>query len=303
MDVYKLRVEDTAAKPISLTSFEAETLCREPWYQDGSAEKRSQFAVCPACDSPIQLIGLYELPKNVNQPFGRHTSVGIRGIAPNNPEARACCPYFNPRPRDKSERKTTFDCIPRKIVTLLIEQFDRVVYLMEMQTNVKLSQRALRGMLERYKGERGYMYTGATLRNVPWIFAYMSDATDLFGQDVGGNEQLAAAIKRQVPGAQIDRRGRLLAVDHPGPKKPFIDLKMSFIRHRISKDSEDASLNENMELVVSRKLKDSSLVEIHRETIQFEHVWFERLIYLPSERAQRNPERIALAREVLGDLL
>ncbi len=174
---------------------------------------------------------------------------------------------------------------------------------MEMQTNVKLSQRALRGMLERYKGERGYMYTGATLRNVPWIFAYMSDATDLFGQDVGGNEQLAAAIKRQVPGAQIDRRGRLLAVDHPGPKKPFIDLKMSFIRHRISKDSEDASLNENMELVVSRKLKDSSLVEIHRETIQFEHVWFERLIYLPSERAQRNPERIALAREVLGDLL
>lgn len=55
-------------------------------------------------------------------------------------------------------------------------------------------------MLQRYKGERGYLYTGATLRNVPWIFAYMSDATRLFGQKVIGNAELVKAIAAEVPG-------------------------------------------------------------------------------------------------------
>lgn len=51
----------------------------------------------------------------------------------------------------------------------MIEQFDRVVYILEKETQLVLSENALRGMLQRYKGERGYLYTGATLRNVPWI--------------------------------------------------------------------------------------------------------------------------------------
>lgn len=61
MDVYKLRIEDTESKTIDKDRFESETFRREPWYQPGSAGKLAQFAVCPACDNPVQLVGLYEL--------------------------------------------------------------------------------------------------------------------------------------------------------------------------------------------------------------------------------------------------
>ena len=186
MDVYKLRIEDTESKIIDKEGFEAETFRRVPWYQPGSAGKLAQFAVCPACDNPVQLVGLYELPPNVKNPFGKHATKSIRGIAPFDSEARNDCPYFKPRQHKKTERKTRFDGVPRKILKLLIEQFDRVVYILEKETQLVLSENALRGMLQRYKGERGYLYTGATLRNVPWIFAYMSDATRLFGQKVSG---------------------------------------------------------------------------------------------------------------------
>lgn len=105
MDVYKLRIEDTESKTIDKDRFESETFRREPWYQPGSAGKLAQFAVCPACDNPVQLVGLYELPPNVKNPFGKHATKSIRGIAPFDSEARNDCPYFQPRQHKKTERK------------------------------------------------------------------------------------------------------------------------------------------------------------------------------------------------------
>jgi len=81
MDLYKLRIEDTESKIINKDRFEQDTLRREPWYQPGSADKLTQFAVCPACDNPIQLVGLYELPSNVKNSFGKHATKTILGIA------------------------------------------------------------------------------------------------------------------------------------------------------------------------------------------------------------------------------
>jgi hypothetical protein len=298
MDEYKLYVEATSGKLIDKDQFEADTLRREPWYQSGSGEKLSQFAVCPACDNPIQLVGLYQLPENVKNPYGKHAMWGVRGIAPLDTEARDNCPYFKPRQHQKSDRKARFDGVPRKIIKLLIEQFDRVVYILEKQTQVVLSPRALRGMLERYKGEQGYLYTGATLRNVPWIFAYMSDATPLFAQKVNGNNELTKAILTHVPKAKIDSNGRL----DTATKGAFIDLKMSFIRHRIVKDSEASRLFESMVFVVSQSLK-GDLMDVHKDVITFEPHWFERLIQMPADHAYRRMDRVELAREVLGDLL
>jgi hypothetical protein len=298
MDEYKLYVDDTSGKLIDKDQFEADTLRREPWYQSGSGEKLSQFAVCPACDNPIQLVGLYQLPENVKNPYGKHTMSGIRNIAPLDTEARDNCPYFKPRQHQKSDRKARFDGLPRKIIKLMIEQFDRVVYILEKQTQVVLSPRALRGMLERYRGEQGYLYTGATLRNVPWIFAYMSDATPLFAQKVNGNDKLTKAVLTHVPKAKIDSNGRL----DTATKGAFIDLKMSFIRHRIIKDSEASGLIESMVFVVSQSLK-GELVDVYKDVITFESRWFERLIQMPVDHPYRRMDRVELAREVLGDLL
>ena len=302
MDVYKLRIEDTESKTIDKDRFESETFRREPWYQPGSAGKLAQFAVCPACDNPVQLVGLYELPPNVKNPFGKHATKSIRGIAPFDGEASNDCPYFQPRQHKKTDRKTGFDGVPRKILRLLIEQFDRVVYILEKETQVVLSEKALRGMLQRYKGERGYLYTGATLRNVPWIFAYMSDATRLFGQKIGGNAELVKAIESQVPGAEISTKGRLEAKSLPGMKGPYFDLKMSFIRHRISKDNEESGLVESMEFVVSQ-LRKGELEHIHKQVLKFDPAWFESLIRMPVDHPYRRMDRVDMAREELGDLL
>lgn len=76
MDVYKLRIEDTESKIIDKEGFEAETFRRDPWYQPGSAGKLAQFAVCPACDNPVQLVGRNRL---ANSPLSTQTSSDKNG--------------------------------------------------------------------------------------------------------------------------------------------------------------------------------------------------------------------------------
>ncbi|MHB0818498.1 hypothetical protein ACYCFK_09480 [Stutzerimonas stutzeri] len=301
MDVYKLRPEHVGAKLIERKRFEDETQRQTPWYQVNQAGGSSQFAACPACDNPIQLIGLYELPANVSRPFGKHATHDVKKLAQVDLEERENCPYFNPRKHDKTARRTRFEGTPRKIIQLLIEQFDRVVYLLQKQTGVTLSQNALRGMLRRYKGERGFLYTGATLRNVPWIFAYMSDATDLFGQRLAA--PLQEVVLASVPGADISDEGRVITRVLPdGKKSAFFDLKQCYIHHQVRKDGEDGRLVETMKLSLALR-KGQVISSIYQQVIEFDYEAFERLIQVPEGKGRRRPELVELAREELGHLL
>lgn len=300
MDVYKLMPGNRLWKNITKDNFEADTNRRPRWYRirDG---KEMHFAVCPACDNPIQIIGLYRLPSNVERPYGRHLTHGVPDLAENDPEAREHCPYFLPRPHKKSARRKKLEGIPLKILDLLITQFDRVLYLVRKETGITFSRKLVKNMLVKYRAEEGYLYTGATLMNVPWIFAYMADSHSLFNQRVDANEELTQAILEKVPAAAINDDGRVVSRVFPDGKKRFFDLGICFIHHRLSKDKEDGGLTETMTMVVSTA-ENGEFKDVYRKTITFDHQHFQNLINLPDDRARRQTDLIELAHEVLGDL-
>ncbi|WP_414041273.1 hypothetical protein ACJU26_04120 [Acidithiobacillus sp. M4-SHS-6] len=296
MDVYKLRPEDAGSRRIEREDFEAQTLRDKPWYQKNGQGEDVQYAVCPACDNPIQIIGLYRLLERIHQPFGRHTGAAIRGLAELDPEERDNCPYFKPRPREKRARRKGLNPVSRKILGTLIEQFDRVVYLLRKQTGINFSQKLLRKMLETYRAERGYLYTGATLLNIPWVFAYMSDSQPIVGQYLrkDADADLMRAIRDMVPGVHISDGGQI------GRKtKNFLSLAVCFIHHRESKDREDGRLVESMKMVVSMDADHW----VHQKVIPFDHQEFQRLTHIPDEKARRQMDLVEMAKEVLGDLL
>ena len=296
MDVYKLRPEDAGSQHIDREVFEAQTLRDKPWYRQNGKGEDVQYAVCPACDNPIQIIGLYRLPPRVNNPFGRHTGQSVSDLAELDPEERDNCPYFKPRPREKSARRSSLTPVSKKILGTLIEQFDRVVYLLRKQTDIQFSRNLLRKMLETYRAEKGYLYTGATLLNVPWIFAYMSDSQSIVGQYLreDSDPDLILAIQDLAPTAMIsdDRQIRPKA-------KGFLSLGICFIHHRESKDRDDGGLMESMKMVVSTDPDHW----VYQKVIPFDHQEFQRLIQIPDEKARRQMDLVGMAREALGDLL
>ena len=301
MDVYKLRPSSAGFRKISRAAFEEDTKRRAPWYQRSRSGELSQFAVCPACDNPIQIIGLYRLPKSVSQPYGRHAGESIPRLARLDPASREACPYFKPRRYQKTDRKPCFDDQARKILQLLIDQFDRVVYLLGKQTGIWLTRKRLEDMLDTYRQMKGFMYMGATLINVPWIFAYMSNSFPLFYQKISDNPALAQAVSRSVPQAHIDERGRLTARKDNRGKTPFVAVEACFIHHTQDSNGSDGSLSETMTLVVTAPQNEERLA-VYKETIAFDHDFFQRLICSKDDR-HRQPNLVDLARSRLGDLL
>ena len=261
MDARKLQPLISGLRNIRLANFKAYT------------KRHAPFAVCPACDNPIQIIGLYRLPKSASRRYGRHTGESV------------------PRLDDQA----------RKILQLLIDHFDHVVYVLGIQTRIWLTRKRLEDMLDTYRQMKGFMYMGATLINVPWIFAYMSNSFPLFYQKISDNPMLVREISHSVPQAHIDERGRLTARKSIRGRTPFLGVEAFFAHHdrRISKVTN--KLSESMKLVVTVPQSKERMI-IYSETIFFDHDFFQRLICSEDER-HRQPNLVDLARSRLGDLL
>ncbi|MBB4268298.1 hypothetical protein, partial [Roseospira visakhapatnamensis] len=77
---------------MTISAFEEDTKKQPPWYQKEGKER--QFAVCPACDNPIQILGLVERLAHTDQPYGRHTNKPVPGFERFDPTVFDWCPYL-----------------------------------------------------------------------------------------------------------------------------------------------------------------------------------------------------------------
>ena len=63
---------------ITRENFERVTGCKEPFEQIKDTGRASQYAICPSCLNPIQIIGLVQEIKS--KPYGRHSGKNINGF-------------------------------------------------------------------------------------------------------------------------------------------------------------------------------------------------------------------------------
>lgn len=300
MDVYKVKVEDTTSTKITAENFERDTLKSPPYYQAGKAEgEPSHFAVCPACDNPIQVIGLYKKLAHTPKPYGRHHTRSVANLAEYDQESYDFCPYSNPdRKPDRAARRTQVRGLPEKILNLLVENFDSVIYMIEQSIGIKIGDGLAKRMLLSYRDEQGHMYKAATLLNIPWIFAYMANAKSITRQRVFNNPELLVKLREALPIAAIDREGKLEGVLKPANDKDYLDINVSFIHHRIVQT--DRTINETMKMVVFTH-RGKQVITLHEQLIPFATDHFLALINVPLERAYRPRQDtlVPLARQIL----
>lgn len=176
MNVYKLNIRTQGYWSLNKDEYEQRTARRSPWYKMSDAGKPRYFAICPACNNPIQIIGFYKLPPNVKSPFAKHYPTSVPGVGIFDHEAYLSCPYSDTTKSTSSDKeKRAPGEISRQILELLIENFDKIIWMLSMVTGIKIDEKLALDMLRQYKQEEGWLYSKATLMNIPWIFAYMSD--------------------------------------------------------------------------------------------------------------------------------
>jgi hypothetical protein len=256
----KLRLNDTELVPIDRDVFEETTRKKEPWYPKSfhGEPDGTPRAICPACDNPVQIIGFYKARSDGVRPYGKHTGKAVRGFQHFSPEDYKWCPLAEKRktlPTGKI-KKVSSSGIPEKILAIVIARLDLIVSIISEEIGVQISAQLAQKMLETFIYNEGHLYVGATLQNIPWMFAYMSNAQSLFGQTITNNSLLIERIRERIPHSHISATGKV------SKSEMYYALSFCFIHHK--RDVVDGEVKESLQFVVS----DGNQRNIYRQKIE-----------------------------------
>ncbi|MCB1622308.1 MAG: hypothetical protein KDI44_16395 [Thiothrix sp.] len=177
-----------------------------------------------------------------------------------------------------------------------MSEFDRIILVLREDFGFPFSSRFAEKMLDLWFSSQGYCYTGAHLRNLPWMIAYFGPTESIYGQYIGSDTELVRAIIKQVSGARITPEGQLR---HDGTG--YFNLKLQCLHHRMTEISAEGMLSERMTLRVMDFSATNFAGEapaLYEKKIRFDPERFERLIHTAPERARRNRALLDLARQV-----
>ncbi|WP_432737346.1 hypothetical protein [Maridesulfovibrio sp. FT414] len=258
-----------------------------PPYYEKQERNELHFAVCPACNNPVQIIGLNKRLQHTDRPYAKHYHKSIVGLAVFNKEAFESCSLAHPRKNlSKDDRKPICTDRERQILLSLQENFDQVAYLFQLYSGIVMTPHLAKQMLEWFVAEQGHLYRGGSLINAPWVFVYLSRAQSLWGRKIKDAE-LQEVLSKKVPTGSINENGQFIT---KGQEKVFF----WFANHKQGK-STDNDLKETMDFFVTCDEKD-----IFNKTITFDYELFQRLINTPVEKRTYKETFTELAQKYLG---
>ncbi|WP_162878025.1 hypothetical protein [Trinickia diaoshuihuensis] len=195
------------------------------------------------------------------------------------------CPFrLSRKSHGKSDRRE-MGPVARQLIELAVSEFARIVLILRDDFSFRFSDAFAERMLDQWFDSCGFCYTGAHLRNLPWMIAYFGPAQPLFGQAIGANAELADRVREKVPQASVSESGRL----ERGSAWFAIDLQC--LHHRMEVEADTGELHESMKLRVQdfTASNDATVAPtIYQKQIIFAPDRFERLIHTPKERARRD---------------
>lgn len=282
MKIFKLKVSDTDCFDLSREEFEKQSRMMSPWFNH-QTERERHFAVCPACNNTIQILHLYDESQVLHAKHNLGLSVGLQDRT-----ILSHCPLYSKKQRlTIDSRRTAEDAVSMEIKERLIENFDRVVYFIKQSLGLRIPDWTLQKMLGNYLNTRGWLYSGASLINIPWIFLYQSRAQNMLTMGIL-NESIREAIKSHDEQITFNQYHNPQCLTGEAP-----ELNLSFIHHKSSLVEHELTETITMNVVGKNQCV------IYSEVITFDVEWFSALIQSKNEQ-YRNPNQIALARDILS---
>lgn len=253
-----------------------------PYEQRNISNRVSQYGICPSCNNPIQLIGMVHTKKV--SPYGKHTGKNIKGLASWNQTKYEYCPFAQ-----KNARKIISDDEPLldinndvvELYELLKSQFDKVVYIISNELDIRCSSKFWIDAVKQYVGNGYYCYPWLTEVNLPYIFAYFSMRhKNIFGQQVRIDSDLYRTLDKYCGIKFLNMSDSNYArISNEGV---FISLEFRFTNHR-QKAKTGAELQESFLFCID---DINNRKTVFQKTIEFNETYFPRIIAKSNIRQQ-----------------
>ena len=290
MEVFKTKDSKSKFIPINESNFEAATYQMPP-YCINNGEKRSYHAICPVCDNPITIVGLYKKEDSDRKPYGKHHKGTIPKLAVYDEEAYLNCPFSHPTLKHHSRRSPTSKT-SHELYKLMHDQFDRVVYIWNKTMPIYLSETFALEQLTLWVVNKEWLNYSVTYFNLSYMLNYTGQAISLLCRLVKADSELAAFLvkRKEFDLVQSRRRGYFKVVKS---NNDWVDLHFHLTNQKYV--VVDDSLHETMELhVVLNKNK-----VIYKETIEIDHAFADALFNKSDESTYRNQRLLEKAQKIM----
>lgn len=206
-----------------------------PFYQNPNRYKTPYFAICPACNNPIQIINLFgaqyqEENTGRTNLHGRHYKNSVEGLPCYSEENYANCPLHNPvafRMREVRDNEQ----INEEICNVVENNRGKICTNIREIIGILINNNKLNRVIDGYIAARDYCYTHTNRFNIPYSILYTCNAINIFGQkvaDSGIGKRIHEAIQNNCTYFQfIDGRIQKDTED-------YVVLNLLVINHRVN---------------------------------------------------------------------
>ncbi len=290
MDCYKTMNSDRIYK-ISFDNYEKDPGFDEPYFVNDTC-----YALCPACDNPIQICALYKKKENSPKPYGRHTGKDIKDFAPFDSQKYDFCPYASHRKGYNNYDELIKDDIDQSTIEaleLLRDNFDKVIYLVKKESGIKISNNFAKEMLVSFLGNgnenAGYLFYYFNKTNFPYLFAYRCKDFSLRGRYINTEAPLYNILKER--NVKFSKDGQYLVSFAENPQS----YVFSFIHYKI--ETIEGDIHETVKFCIFDKQRNI----IFERKIIIDLAYINNLIKM--ENFKRNEELLNVAKELINERL
>lgn len=292
MDVFKTKPGISESIPINEENFTEKTKKQEPYYITKGNGKISCRAVCPLCDNPIQIIGLYKKEEESTiKPYGRHHKGDVKGLARYDQTSYENCPYSNPDHAKANTKRKPKDPTAQALYRIMREDFDKIIYILGKTIGFHISIGFAKKLLLRWKANEGWRYYHSTYANLPYMLLYAEPAHSMFGRILPKDGEIYPKLLHCGRNFAFEENGDhyVKIVQKDGA---FLDATFYLSNHRYTQNGEHLTETYKIVIVEGKEV-------VYEKEIEVEEDYLNKLKFNWKD-SERNKKLRELARNILN---
>lgn len=268
MDVFS--IGDGNEYKLTRENFLSVTHKRFPYYQNPQKYKSPYFAICPACNNPVQIINLFgtrhieEHTRRTNL-HARHYPNNVEGLPHYNKERYINCPLHNPIAFRIIERRNN-DQINEEIYNIIQKNKNKICADIRKIIGILIPNNKLKQVIDDYIMAKDYCYTHTNKFNIPYSILYTRNALNIFGQKVYDSDigqRISHAIQNNSIYFQINNNRIEKTISD------YVTLNLLILNHRIREDRQYMTIR-----IEEQNVKNLNLV--YEENIELKQHLYQR---------------------------